>query len=155
MNDSANPVAKAGISSSPTVRNLTLACIVSLGVAFSLIAFFLTRGAERDRVEQEFDWRTRVHLQALRTNVERFEECLYTLRDLFQSNARVDYAEFQRTALDLRRRHRGVQQLQWVPVVRAQDRAEFEALARKTVFPSHEIIEPNQGANANARARRT
>ena len=74
------------------MRLFTLACILLLGITFSLIAFFLTRTAERDRVEQEFDWRTRVHLEALRTNLERFEESLYTLRDLFQSGGTISSA---------------------------------------------------------------
>ena len=97
------------------MRIFPLACILLLGVGLSLVAFFLIRHTERERIEQEFDWHTRSHCEALRTNLERSEECLYTLRDLFQSTAYVTPAKFRRAAEDLRQRHRGVQQLEWVP----------------------------------------
>ncbi|EDY20647.1 multi-sensor hybrid histidine kinase [Chthoniobacter flavus Ellin428] len=134
------------------MRILTLGCIVLLGMSCALVAFFLTRNSERERAEQEFAWRTRRHLEALRVNLERSEECLYTLRDLFQSTGGVSYSEFQRTAQDLRRRHQGVQQLQWVPRIKAEDRATFEAFARSTVSPTFEIIEGDEEHHVNVRA---
>ncbi len=129
--------------SAQPMRVFPLVGVLCLGTVCALVAFFLTRVDERERVEREFAWRARSHLEALRTNLERSEECLYTLRDLFLSSDSVTFAEFQRTAQDLRRRHRGVQQLQWVPRVKAGDRAEFEAMARREVFPDYEIFEHN------------
>lgn len=156
VNNPAKLVTHGGIAAAPTMRRtmriLTLGCIVLLGVSCALVAFFLIRNGERDRAEQEFAWRTRRHLEALRVNLERSEECLYTLRDLFQSTGGVSYAEFQRTAEDLRRRHRGVQQLQWVPRIKASDRTAFEASARESLAPTFEIGEKDEEHHGRVRA---
>ncbi|MEP6668044.1 MAG: CHASE domain-containing protein [Chthoniobacter sp.] len=152
MNASANPVSKEDASSAATMRIFPLACILLLGIGLSLSTFFLIRRNERERIEQEFAWRTRSHLEALRVNLERSEECLYTLRDLFESNADVTYAEFRRTAEDLRKRHPGVQQLEWVPRIKAEERAAFEAGAHEKVSPDYKIIERNKARTANVRA---
>ena len=137
----ANSEAEAERISVRPMRVFPLACVVFLGAVCALIAFLLTRVDESERVEREFAWRAHSHLQALRTNLERSEECLYTLRDLFLSSDHVTLAEFQRTAQDLRRRHRGVQQLQWIPRVKGTERAEFETMARQKVLPGYEIFE--------------
>ncbi|MEZ0254480.1 MAG: CHASE domain-containing protein [Chthoniobacter sp.] len=141
MKKPVNPEAEADTISARPMRVFPLACVLSLGAICALVAFFLTRVDEGERVEREFSWRAHSHLEALRTNLERSEECLFTLRDLFLSSDQVTMAEFQRTAQDLRRRHRGVQQLQWVPRVKAAEREEFEAMAREKVAPAYEIYE--------------
>ncbi len=130
------------------MRIFPLACILLLGVGLSLIAFFFIRGNERERIEQEFEWRTRSHLEALRTNLERSEECLFTLRDLFQSATYVAPSKFRRTAEDLRQRHRGVQQLQWVARVKAEERAEFVEQAHQKGPADYDIRERNDEGNA-------
>ncbi|MEI9898505.1 MAG: CHASE domain-containing protein [Chthoniobacter sp.] len=129
-----------------------MACILLLGVGLALIAFCLTHSNERARAEAEFAWHTRSRLEALRINLERSEECLYTLRDLFRSSGSVSAEEFRRTAEDVRRRHPGVEQLEWVPRILAKDRAAFEAQARLTVFPDYQILERNPEGNADVRA---
>ncbi len=152
VNASVNPVTRADVPSVPTMRIFPQACILLLGVGLSLIAFFLIRHTERERTEQEFAWRTRSHLERLRVNLERSDECLYTLRDLFQSSGDVTYAEFRRTSEDLRRRHAGIQQLEWVPRIKAESRAAFEAAARQKVFPAYEILERDPRHNAIVRS---
>ena len=112
-----------------------------------MLAFFLIRRNERERIEQEFDWRTRSHMEALRTNLERYEEGLYTLRDLFQSASYVTPAKFRRTAEDVRQRHRGVQQFEWVARVKAEDRAAFVQQARQKGSSSYDIVERNEEHN--------
>jgi len=130
------------------MRIFPLACILLVGVGFSLLAFFLIRRNEQERIEQEFDWRTRSHIEALRTNLERSEECLYTLRDLFQSASYVTPTKFRRTAEDLRERHRGVQQLEWVARVKAENRAAFIEQSRQKGPADYDIWERNEEHNA-------
>ncbi len=89
-------------------RILPLALTFSLGVSISLAAFFLVRTNEQQRVEREFDWRARSHFQSLLGGVDRLEESLYTMRDLFYATAQVSTWEFRDTATDLIQRHPGI-----------------------------------------------
>ncbi len=123
-----------------------------VGAVLSIAAFFLIRHDEQRRIEREFEWRTHSHFEGLRTNLHNFEECLYTLRDLFQSHPSVSYPEFVQTASDLRARHRGVQMLQWIPRILAEDRASFEAAARTSVTPDYQIQVKTKDARAYMRA---
>ena len=150
---SRQPVPVRDASLTPSRRLFPLACVVLLGGGLSLAAFFLVRMEERERVEQEFEWRARSHMVALRTNLERFEECLYTLRDIFQSSTNVTYAKFRRTAEDVRQRHRGVQALQWLPFVKDSERADFEARARNAAaLADYQIVERDSKNTGNAPA---
>ncbi len=133
-------------------RILPLALTFSLGVSISLAAFFLVRTTEQQRVEREFDWRARSHFQTLRTRVDRLEECLYTMRDLYYATAHVSAWEFRDTATDLIQRHPGIYLLQWLPEVSPSERLTFEATANKKGFHDYLILEKGEGAAGNVRA---
>ena len=121
-------------------RLFPLLCVVTLGLVLSLAMFYFARSREEERIEQEFAWRARSHMEALRTSLDRFEECLYTLRELFQSSGFLAYQKFQRASADIRERHRGVQMLEWMPLVPDEQRAEFEDSAQK-ILPGYRIAE--------------
>jgi len=146
------PEAKPRALSTASGRYFPLACVVGLGVALSLTAFYFARSHEQERIEQEFAWRARSHMEALRTNLERFEECLYTLRAIFQSSTNVTFPKFRNTSEDVRRRHHGVQMLEWIPFVRNEGRAEFEAGAQAKIVPAYQIQERNGETGPLARS---
>ncbi len=133
-------------------RLVPLALTFGLGAAISLAAFFLVRLNEEQRVEREFDWRARSHIQTLRVGVERLEECLYTMRDLYFASDHVSASEFRDTAADLRQRHPGIDVLQWLPEVSSADRAAFEATANKKGSPGYVILEKGEDDAGNIRA---
>jgi PAS domain S-box-containing protein len=146
------PERKPGASLTPRWRSFPLACVILGGVALSLTAFFFARSHEQERIEQEFTWRARSHLESLRANLDRFEECVYTLRDIFQASADVTLARFSATAEDLRHRHPGVQVLEWIPLVRRSERATFEATGQSQVIPNFRIFERNDQNTAWVRS---
>jgi PAS domain S-box-containing protein len=133
-------------------RLFPLLSVVILGLALSLATFYFARSREQQRIEQEFAWRARSHLEALRTSLDRYEECLYTLRDLFESSSFVDFTKFQRACADIRNRHHGVQMLEWIPLVKDEQRTEFESSAQKT-FPGYQILEHIPGQRPLVRSK--
>jgi PAS domain S-box-containing protein len=131
---------------------LPLILTLLLGVGISIAAYFFVHRSEQQRIEGEFEWRSRSHAQALRVSIQRLEESLYTIRDVFHSSGNISYAEFATTTMDLRARHRGIQLMQWLPRVKAENRAAFEARARREIWPIYEILEKNQDKSANVRS---
>jgi len=122
-----------------------------LGIAASAGAFALVRKGEHKRVTNEFRWRAHSQTEALRVSIRRYEECMYTLRDLFDSNDRLTYTEFRTVARDLRLRHPSIQVLDWAPQVPLTNRAEFEAAARQEAYPKFQISEGDDGKPAAER----
>ncbi len=108
-------------------------------MTLSLGIFFLVRQWDRERVEREFEWRLRREAQALEVTLRGYEECLYSLRNLYDASAKVTFAEFQTAARDLRARHPGIELLQWVERVPHDRRETFETWAREAVEPSFAI----------------
>src|SRR5688572_13876069 len=148
------PVTHAALSSEAALtwsgRFLPLALTLCLGVALSLTAFYAVRTSENQRIEREFHWRARSQVQAVQVGVERFEECLYTLRDLFYATEHVSPSEFRDTASDLLQRHPAICLLQWLPEVPASGRAEFEAPNASTNLPGQTIFETGDTENRRA-----
>jgi PAS domain S-box-containing protein len=132
-------------------RLFPLLSVVILGLALSLATFLFARSREQERIEQEFAWRARSHLEALRTSLGRYDECLYTLRELFQSSNSLPYTKFQRACQDIRNRHHGVQMLEWMPLVKNEERAQFESSAQK-IDPGYQILERIDGKNPLVRS---
>jgi PAS domain S-box-containing protein len=133
-------------------RMVPVALTITLGAALSIAAFLYVLRSERQRVEDEFAWRSRSHAQALRVNIQRLEESLFTVRDVFQSSPHISYAEFTTTTAELRRRHQGIQLIQWLPRVKDEDRTAFEALAKQEISPTYTILEKNEDRSANVRS---
>lgn len=122
-------------------RTFPVAAAICLGVALSIGAFALVRNVERRRVSNEFRWRAHTQTEALRVSIRRYEECIYTLRDLFDSNDHLTYTEFRTVAGDLRLRHPSIETLEWAPHIPLANRAEFETTATQDAHPQFQITE--------------
>ena len=131
-------------------RILPIAAAAFLGIAISVGAFLLVRRVEQRRLAREFRWRARSQTEALRVCIRRYEECIYIMRDLFDSSDPVSYSGFRATAKDLRARHAGIQLLGWAPSVPFANRAAFETEAKRQIFPAFEIHGDAAGALALA-----
>ena len=112
-------------------RAVPLAIVLAGGIVFSGIAALVVRQQERQRFEVAFDRQTQIQLRAMQVAIREYGECLYTLRDLFNSSEEVLAPEFRRTAADLRIRHPGLEVLGWLKRVKKDERAKFEAAANR------------------------
>ncbi|HKB89929.1 MAG TPA: CHASE domain-containing protein [Opitutaceae bacterium] len=115
--------------------------VLLVGAALSLAAFKMLRDAESDRLTLEFKrGADAVGRLVERTLVEQ-EAVLHTLRILFNNSAGVSRQQFSDAATELINRHVGVQSLEWVPRVKASERAEYEQRAREAGLTDFQFTE--------------
>ena len=129
-------------------RAIPLATVLVLGLAFSCAVAWVVRNQERQRFEEDFDRQTQIQSRAMEVAIREYEECLFTLRDLFLSSDEVRSEEFRRTSADLRARHPGLELVLWMPRIAKEQRAAFEAAPNRedgTKFPIHENADPEKG----------
>ena len=122
-------------------HHLGLMIVVLAGFTGSLALYHFAHYTEHRRVQDEFFRRASVRHALISESIHGYEECLYNLRNLFVSSDDVTPAEFRATTRDIRTRHRGIQALQWVPVVPDSRRAEVEAWARREIAPFYAFSE--------------
>ncbi len=129
------PITAAAMGAGPRPplvrRSMVIASIWLGGVALSCAVFAYVWRTEEARTRQEFEWRAHSQAQALRDTLLDHDEVIFTMWNLYDSSEEVTADEFRRTAADLRARHPGVHSLQWLPYVRQEQRAEFEARVRE------------------------
>ena len=136
-------------------RHTPLAVLL-VGASLSLLSFFyIRREEERGRV-REFERRAANTALRVEDYLQRREEALYALRNLFEYSDDVARAEFAGFARDLRSRQVGVHSLEWVPLVPGAERARFEAAVQAEGFSRYEFTEhtrvPNQVRRTGDRA---
>ena len=128
-------------------RAIPLVVVLVCGLAFSSAVAIVVRNQERERFESEFDRQAQIQWRSLQVAIRGFEECLFSLRVLFDSSDEVTAGEFHRAAADLRTRHPGLELLTWMPRVARDERAAFEAAAARedgTRFAIHEVAEGSE-----------
>ena len=108
-------------------RALPLVMVLVCGIAFSAAVALVVRNQERERFAEDFNREAQFQGRSMQVTVREYEECLYTLRDLFDSSEEVTAGEFRRASADLRARHSGIELLAWLPHVRRGGRTAFEA----------------------------
>jgi len=122
-------------------RRLGFVIVLFVGLLASLALHHFTQRAEHRRIEDEFFRRAFVRHALIAESLHVYEECLYSLRNLFASSDEVTPTEFLATTRDIRARHNGIQALQWVPIVPNARRAEIESWARKEIAPFYAFTE--------------
>ncbi len=151
-NPDSSTVETTGHLPTSALRSFGVLLVLLCGIALSVAAYYFVQAEERSRVSQQFKWQARMEAQSLAMTIKDFEECLYTLRNLFTASDYVRADEFEDTAADLRTRHPGIQLLEWMPVVPHPKRAEFEATARQSVNAAFVIHNGRHEGNDDNRA---
>ena len=100
------------------------------GLAMSVAAFGLVRAFENERTAQEFQWRAEMRRGSLDSILRGAEETAFAMRDLLETATPLTGAEFGRAAKAQIARHPGLDSIEWLPLVRQEERAQFEARAR-------------------------
>ncbi len=126
-----------------TQRLTRLSVILPLLVAVTLtVGLFLhVRGAEWRNRKLVFASQAEHLAQAVRTNLQIYHDVLFSIEGLFQSSQQVDRNEFQQFVAYAFQRHPGIQALEWVPRVRAEERADYELRARADGFTNFAVTE--------------
>lgn len=125
------------------LRHSGLVLLVATALAGSFALYQFSNYTEHRRVREEFFRRATVRHALIGENIRGYEECLYNLRNLFANSEDVTTSEFASTARDILARHKGIQALQWVPVVASDRRAEVEDFARREILPDYRFTQRN------------
>jgi diguanylate cyclase (GGDEF)-like protein/PAS domain S-box-containing protein len=145
-------------SANPAFRKkkilLPLVAILAGGLV-SVAITGIVRETEESLIEQEFHQQGSSVANIIQNGIDRNIEILEAIAALY--NTRSGFAtrgEFQSLAHTLLPRHKDIQALEWIPRVPGEQRAAYEARARKDGLPAFRFTEPdNQGEMAPAATR--
>jgi PAS domain S-box-containing protein len=101
--------------------------IVLIGLLLSVIVSLQLHQAEKKRVIEEFIRRSQSRHALITQSLNGYQECLYTLRILFDGSGDVSAHEFATASRDILGRHVGIEAIEWAPLVPHSARAGFEA----------------------------
>ena len=132
-----------------SARRGTVGLIVVIGLILSFLVWHHAVKQDRERIKTEFFRRAQAQASLAHERLLIYEEMVYSLRGAFVGQNEVSRKEFARVSQELLLRHTGVQALEWVQIVKDDERAALEAkasleLGKPFVFkrrmPTHEFI---------------
>jgi PAS domain S-box-containing protein len=123
----------------PVSPRIVAGLVLAAGIVASVVGFQEGRHTQRERAEAQVTHRAALSHALIREVLGTYEDALHGFAALFTLDARVRDAEFARAAEHLRERLPAVQAIEWVPLVPAGERAEFEA-ARRLEEPGFRIF---------------
>ncbi len=118
-----------------------LTVVALIGVLVSAGLFFFIDFSEQERIRQDVGRRAAVRHALLRETLQGYISGLHGFRLLFENSSDVSAGEFTRAATELRQTYPGILAVQWVPIVKHEERDRFIAVARKAICPDFEITE--------------
>jgi len=134
-----------GLKKIVTRKNLAKYLPVIVTMCFLLImtgvTFSVMRHWERERFLSNFESHSNHLDYALQTNFSSHIEVLYSVESLYYSSSEVTRQEFQTFVGRYLSRHPGIQALEWIPRVPANERASFEEAANLDGYPEFQITE--------------
>lgn len=135
-------------------RHLPVALVILVGVALSAVFFSVARGWEQDRLEAKFARRTANITQSLQQGINHCIEVLESIGALFDSSEEIPRQFFREFAGEAVERHPMIQALEWIPRVKASERALYEEAARREGLPGFQITERKSQGTMVREARR-
>jgi len=105
--------------------------VLVVGVALSLVGFFLVRDAHHREVEAQFREAARDRAESVAQGLRHSFEDVLVLRNYFESSADVSRADFDTFVSPTLAMHPYIQALQWLPGVGPENRAALEAEGRR------------------------
>jgi len=122
-------------------RSLATAIAVATGLILTVVAARNTDRVERAHVESEFRTIAADQSSAIRRELSEQMQVLHAIGGLFDASSFVDRDEFHAFTAPMLERHPGIQALEWIPRVPVDERATYEASARRDGFAGFEITE--------------
>jgi two-component system cell cycle sensor histidine kinase/response regulator CckA len=113
-------------------QNLVVTAIVLVGVIASLVSFRMGRAEERAHAHGVFERRASLRHALIREVLGRYQDTMFGLSAVFTVQAGVSAEEFTRIGERIVDRIAGIQALEWVPVVKQEDRAQVEAALQRS-----------------------
>ena len=134
-------------------RSIALTLIV--GIPLSVLAALAVARWERANYRLQFQRQADSLATALQRSINRYTDLLLALGDLYSvSENSVERDEFDRFVSRSLATYPGIQALEWAPLVKDSDRAEFEAALQNQGFPTFQIRERDSQDRLVQAARR-
>jgi len=135
-------------------RYLPLVLTLCTGVAISVVAFYLVRNDERAAARDAFEWRAYGYATAVQKSIDRHLEIINSIGSLFVASGQVERGAFRVFVENHLAHHESIQALEWIPRVPHDQRAAYEAAARRDGLPGFQFTEHrSQGEMARAGER--
>ncbi|MEN6448848.1 MAG: CHASE domain-containing protein [Thermoguttaceae bacterium] len=122
-------------------RRLPTVVTILVGVAFSVSVSSLVRWWEFRDIEKAFHIAAEDRSNAIKGTFETEVAMLELIRTGLMTDGRVERDEFRDLLTPFLRRSRSIMAVEWIPRVLGNQRAEFEAAARRDGFPEFAITE--------------
>lgn len=143
MNAHSAPRALAANSSSSREQRARAWLFAAIGLLLTLAACAIAGQREAARNQESFDRRAVVLTAAIARSFQMTREVVLSLPALFEASDQVDQREFSTFVRPALKRHPSLAALEWAPLVKHENRAEFEAKQRREGFPTFQIREPS------------
>ena len=108
----------------------SLLVIPAAVIAVSLVTSWTMRWTDESRLRAAFEGRTEILFRALHDRLRYHEQTIGTVGSMFEVSPQISRRDFDRIARRARPETGELQAIEWIPVVRREDRSRFEQLAR-------------------------
>lgn len=114
---------------------------IAIGIALSLLSFYIIRNWERSRTRGEIERHARNSAAAIQRGIDRNTDLVQSIAGLFSASFQVERAEFSAFVKGAFGAHNDIQALEWVPRVRDLERASIEEAAQREGLKGFRITE--------------
>jgi len=115
-----------------------------LGAAVSFAIFWRVQSWEQRNQRTEFESWAKAHADAVENTLNQYIGALLFLGDFFDNSLLVTRQEFNNFAKSVLPRYPGIQALEWLPIVRDNERDIYESKARKDGYDDFEFTERSE-----------
>ena len=123
-------------------QHLPVVVVIVLGIAISVAAFVYTSAHYRlEHQRHQIEERAAPHALVVGRVFDRYLEVIHSISGLYSASGNVDrnqFGAFVKWALES---YPGIQALEWIPRVRHDERAAYEARARRDGLANFRITE--------------
>ena len=124
-----------------------------VGILSSILLYIALRRSELAMISTDFETAARERISVLRDHIKQDIQTLDYLAGFYGSSQKVERSEFREFTRQFLQKNSDIYSLQWLPLVRDQERAAYEALARKDGLTDFQINE-ERGREHRVRAPR-
>lgn len=125
----------------PTRRFFPVLCVFFIGMIISLILFVTVKNWEQTKQRIEFESRSRGYANAIESNLKEYLRALQFIGDFLNNSPQMNRQKFSNYVKNPLSRYPGIKAFSWNPLVKAEERANYESLAQKEGFHDFKFTE--------------
>ncbi|MGD9139329.1 MAG: CHASE domain-containing protein, partial [Desulfobacterales bacterium] len=135
-------------------RHFPFMITIAIGILVSFVLFVIVNNWEKEDQKIKFESVVKGYSNAVRNSLNGNIEALRFLGDFFNNSSQVTRQEFSHYAKSILPRYPGIQAFSWNPLVRDDERAEYESRARKQGLKNFNFTERSEEGHLITASRR-